>query len=180
MPKRDEEVGATPVKRTTKEVPVELGFLPERLQTRVHDIFNTYFGFGFKAVTQEVDKDDAPNFPNQVSTMSSGEVGDELAKATAWYAYTVEKLRYVAVACTVLEKELEHTLNSAMVCASGKNKEQRLAEAKTDPSYVSMVGYHTKLEGVRSMLDSTAKGFDKSITTLSREISRREHNGYGI
>ena len=164
----------------TKEL-VNLGFLPAAIQNRIAETFDFYFGLGgFRARTQTVNAEEAPNFPNQLSGLESGEVGDLLANATSWFAFTNEKLRYIGVALQVLNAELDQSYDSALVGLSGGStrggltESERKSKAKLDPVYLGMLMYRNKLENVKGMLDNLSKTYDRNITTLSREVTRRE------
>ncbi len=173
MPVRDEAV--KPAYEPKQDV-LELSFLPENLQKKIEQIFDSYFGFGYKSKIQTIDEETVPHFPNQISSLDSGQIGDIQSKFTAWYAYSLEKLRYVAVAASVVEGEIEDALNRAIVDQIGSKAtvEEKKSKAKTAPEYVALLSYKSRLTNLKDMLDSSAKSYDKSIATISREISRRE------
>ena len=175
MPKR-------PEKKNNQQT-VDLAFLPEALLVKINDVFDRYFKLGFSRNTQVIDEDNIPNFPNNVSSLSSAEVGDFHARYTAWYSYVNDKLKYLKVALMVVDKEAEQTMNTEIVnitmdVTKKYTVSEKEAKAKISQGYMAISSYKMQLETLVSMLERDMDSYDKNITTLSREFSRREHGGF--
>lgn len=175
MPKRETK---EEVKLSAEEV--DLTFLPEDLMEEINRIFQNYFKLGIPKISQKIDEGSVPNFPNNISSLNSDEVGNEQAKFTAWYNYVIERFRYVSVACSVMEKAAQEELDASKIRVAQEKRdwkptvEEKLSLARQDPSYIAIVKYKIRLDGMKDMLDNDLKKLDKSIASLSRDISRRE------
>lgn len=157
---------------------VDLTFLPEEYLAQVNDIFDRYFSLGMSRKIPSIPEGE-PSFPNKFSTLTSQEVGDQLAEATGWLSFTIGKLKYISVACSVIQNEMDKIVNGELSTAKGGNLDQRKAMAKSNTAYLSVLQYKVKLDGIKIMLDNEYNSFDRKVAAISREISRRESNaGY--
>ena len=157
---------------------VNLDFLPEEYIRRIDDIFDSYFNLGMKARVVGVDDDMAPVFPTKISSISSPELGDILAKFTAWFSYASDKHKYISVANNHIEVEMQKIIDNelgTMVSDKG-NIDAKKSKAKSSPEYITLVSYHQKLIGIKKLLEGDLQNYDKCISSLSREVSRREAN----
>jgi hypothetical protein len=186
MPKREdeEEIEYGPEKQYEEQetTSIDLSYLPEELQKKITTIFDRYFAFGFvKYRKEDIDGDDVAPFPNKISGLTSPALGDLQSQYSGWHGFTLDKLKYVAVARTVLDAELQKTLDAhlgSMVADKG-NLDLKTAKAKSEPDYVAILSYKIELDGLYSMVKTEADRYEKQLSTISREISRRESNaGY--
>lgn len=159
---------------------VNLEFLPQEYIRRIDEIFDSYFNLGMKQRTDTID-DGSPIFPLKVSSLSSPELGDVLSKFTAWFSYASDKNKYVVVANNHIEIEMQKIVDAelgTMVSDKG-NIEAKKSKAKSSTEYVTLLSYHQKLRGLKTLLDAELTNYDKCISSLSREVARRENNaGY--
>lgn len=180
MPVRKPEVVAeksTEKKRKYSGL-IDLDFLPKEYVDRIDDIFDSYFSLGMKSRVDRMDSD-APVFPMKISTLSSRELGDILGEYTAWFSYASDKHKYIVVASNFIDTRMQSIIDKelgSMVADKG-NIEAKKSKARSSEDYVTLLAYHQKLDGVRVLLDKELNQFDKCIASLSREVSRREHNG---
>ena len=180
MPVRDETPKSPDKKAGSKyNNIVDLSFLPREMVVRIDDIFDGYFGLGMKPSNKVMDGGYSPKFPSDMASLSSPDLGNTLGEYTAWYAYASDKLKYIAVACNHVETEMDKVIDAELgtMIADKGNIEAKKSKAKSSPDYITLVSYHQKLDGIKNLLDNELKMYDKCITTLSREISRREFNG---
>ena len=157
---------------------INLDFLPIEYVKRIDDIFDSYFNLGMKARTSGVDEDTAPMFPTKVSSLNSPELGDVLSKFTAWYSFASDKCKYVTVANNYIETEMQKILDrelGTMVSDKG-NIEAKKSQARSSTEYITLISYHQKLIGLKTLLERELVNYDKCIASLSREVSRRENN----
>lgn len=160
---------------------VDLSFLPEEYIRRIDGIFDSYFGLGMKQRTAGVDDDLAPVFPSKISGLSSPELGDVLSKFTAWFSFASDKHKYILVAANHIETEMQKVLDNELgqLVADKGNIEAKKSKARSSVGYITLVAYHQKLSGLKTLLDQELLNYDKCISSLSREVSRRENNaGY--
>ena len=158
---------------------IDLDFLPREMVERIDDIFDSYFGLGMKPSNMVMEGKYTPRFPSEMASLSSPELGNTLGSYTAWFSYASDKLKYIVVACSHVEREMEKVIDSELgtMVADKGNIEAKKSKAKSSPDYISLISYHQKLAGLKILLDSELKSYDKCISTLSREVSRREYNG---
>jgi hypothetical protein len=161
------------------DTPVDLSFLPEQYLSKINSIFDSYFGLGMKKSSMQIEDDFTPTFPNNMSSLSSPELGDILGEYTAWYSFTIDKSKYIGVALNYIEEELREIVDEKlgeMVDSKG-NIEAKKSKARSSMEYKSIIMYAHRLRGMKAMLESELTNYDKCIATLSREVSRREHSG---
>lgn len=152
----------------------DISFLPEDYKERIWNTFDKYFNLGLLPQVAYTD-DELPAFPNNVATLDSDEVGNYLGKFTAWFAYTADKKKYLTVAQNVVSGELDVIYRKTLATMVTKaNLEIKKAEAKSSEEYLIVEEYVQDIENLVQMLDIELGKLDKSIGTLSREISRRE------
>ena len=158
---------------------LDLTFLPRTMVERIDDIFDSYFGLGMKPSHMVMEKSHTPRFPSDMASLSSPELGNTLGEYTAWYSYASDKLKYIVVACNHIEGEMDRVVDKELgtMVADKGNIEAKKSKAKSSSDYITLVSYHQKLAGLKILLDSELKSYDKCIATLSREVSRREFNG---
>lgn len=158
---------------------VDLSYLPDAYTSKINNIFDSYFSLGMRSNNWESVEDSPKQFPNKLSTLTSPSLGDELGRYTAWYAFASDKLKYIAVAHNYIEQELQKELEitlGGMVADKG-NIETKKAKAKSSDSYKLIYSYIQKLKGIKTLLEMELDNYDRCISTLSREVSRREHSG---
>jgi len=179
MPRRNTVPEEKPEYKGNHVQLVNLSFLPEIHLKRIDDIFDSYFALGMRQRASGIDENTAPMFPSKVSTLNSPELGDTLAKFTAWYSFASDKHKYVLVANNHIEFEMQKLLDLELgrQTVDKGNIETKKSKARSAPDYISMVAYHQKLVGLKTLLDRELANYDKCMSSLSREIARREMNG---
>tara|TARA_Y100000034_G_scaffold29728_1_gene36200 strand:+ start:69542 stop:70123 length:582 start_codon:yes stop_codon:yes gene_type:complete len=155
---------------------VDISFLPRELVERIDDIFDSYFKLGMRRNPSSLEE--APEFPDQVSSLTSPELGDVLGEYTAWFSFASDKNKYVGVAASFLESEMSRIMDEQLgeMVEDRGNIDAKKAKARSSDEYKSYLVYAQKLRGLKYMLESEVSRYDKCISSLSREVSRREHN----
>lgn len=162
------------VKYPDTENAINLDFLPDELRDKVFRTFDRYFGMNLLP-QKPYEDEELPAFPNSMATLTSDEVGDYLGRFTAWYAFTADKKKYLAVAYNVVQNELDITYRKSLATMTTKaNLEIKKAEARSTEDYLIIEEYAQEVSNLMDMLDIELNKLDKSIATLSREVSRRE------
>lgn len=169
-------------KRTENSLVAELGvsFLPDHIIKKVDDIFLTYFGLGMVKATFFNLQHEISQFPTKISSLSHTQLGDIHGEYSAWLSYSSDKLKYIAVCNNVVQNEIDKVYQANLSHQSGSgNIEVKKAVAKSEPNYLSLLEYKSKIETLTEMLQNECNRLERCVASLSREISRREANaGY--
>jgi len=189
MPKREGVSETTRVPRRPVPEPVmlnhnkhsslvDLSYLPDVYRAKINEIFDGYFSLGMKKSNWDNVEDNTPQFPSKLATLTSPDLGNILGRYTAWYSFASDKLKYIAVAHNFIDQELNKELERALggLVADKGNIEAKKAKAKSSPDYILVYTYIQKLRGIKTLLEMELGNYDRCISTLSREISRREVN----
>ena len=110
--------------------------------------------------------------------LSSPALGDIHGEFAAWHSFASDKIKYIAVAKNHLQGEMDMIVDRELgkLVADKGNIEAKKAKARNSEQYRLMFSYMQNLIGLHTMLDLELDSYDKSISVLSREISRRENN----
>lgn len=177
MPKREKET-ELPAGAGKYTKYIDLSYLPDNIVRRIDEIFDSYYKMGMKPNLMAIKGDSAPRFPSKVSSISSPDLGDIYGEFSAWHSFTSDKFKYVLVACNHIESEMAMAIDMEvgnMVSDKG-NIEAKKAKARSSEKYMMLTSYHQKLMGLKIMLSTELSSYLQSITSLSREMSRREVN----
>jgi hypothetical protein len=157
---------------------VDITYLPNLVQEKIRKIFDRYFEFGIIKYTKEPDRGEHPAFPNKISSLSSPDLGDLQGFYAAWYGFTLDKLKYMTVCKTVIDGEVSKILDEELshLLTEKGNVDLKESKAKTAAAYVGMVGYKIEIDALQGMLKQESTRYENQLATISREISRREHN----
>jgi hypothetical protein len=133
--------------------------------------FNRYKSLGFDKKNKPVIE--FPKFPLRLSAISLNALGDLLGEYTVWREYTEDLL--VVALCEFNEQASIHDLEYAKVflTISGKNRDERESRVLTDNKIVDSTDSRLRAEMYFNLLTTKLSSIEKSIATLSREISRR-------
>lgn len=162
-------------KRKDPDEVLDLEFLPKKMQSKIKEIFDRYFQLDLK--TLDVAKVPDARMPSDIAALNTTELGNLQSKMALLYEYINDKMKYAAVACTVIDDEVQFALDQATIGQIGEkgNVDEKKAQARLDPIYIEMRDYARQIHGLKEMLKTKANSLDKDLATLSREISRREH-----
>jgi hypothetical protein len=162
------------MKKKTKAT-IDIDFLPENLKEKINRVFDNYFGLGLASKVRH--EGNLPNFPNQVSSLDSNQLADVHSQYTAWFGYVSDKLKYINVACTIVNNEAQEAFNYVLSSLSGLkiNLKEKEARAKGDEGYKVLKDYLIQLEAFRTMLDAETTTLEKQMMSLARELRRREN-----
>ena len=179
MPQLKRSTNGSDKERSDKEKFMDtISFLPQKYAEKVENIFNSYFSLVMPKVYKITEDNSVPTFPNKVSTLSSQELGDYHSNLAAWLSYTSDKLKYLKVAHLVVSNEPTKIKNAYIATNPPKRNERTKemidAEAKTSVDYEAVEVYAIKLDGISLMLEQEYLKYEKSVSSLSREIARRE------
>lgn len=114
-----------------------------------------------------------PTMPTRVSDLASDELGNMIARYTAWREFTEDRH---AEACAVLaqcKSEYDLAVDKEMLSSSANTVTERKASAKSNPRVERMYKSLTEAEMYRDLLANKLESFSNVLAMLSRELTRR-------
>jgi len=119
-----------------------------------------------------------PEFPDDLTEVSSQELGMLMTQFTGYVVYTEYLHTMVSIDCKQLGERLDHTgakvQLSEQVQKTFKNVTDRTASVKVDDEYNKGRETLRSLKGKRDLAKSLLNGYERMVTAISREISRRQ------
>ena len=114
-----------------------------------------------------------PTMPTKVSDMASDELGNMIARYTAWREFTEDRH---AEACAVLaqcKSEYDLAVDKEMLLSEASTVTERKASAKANPRIERLYKELTEAEMYRDLLANKLESFSNVLAMLSRELTRR-------
>lgn len=129
----------------------------------------------FREVFSELQapKGGLPTMPIKVADLASDELGNMIARYTAWREFTEDRH---AEACAVLaqcKSEYDLECDKAMLSSSASTVTERKAFAKATPKVERLYKDLTEAEMYRDLLANKLESFSNVLAMLSRELTRR-------
>ena len=122
-----------------------------------------------------------PVMPKDISILDSEELSELFTKLTAWSNYIAGQLAAAQVDEKFIEKKLD-SLETQLFLAkdNSKVKGERVtlikAQVAADPMIVSLEESQMKAYAYRKMLEVVAGNFERDVSLVSREITRRTND----
>lgn len=153
--------------------------LPNEIMQRISEIYDTYLHINRLRPNEALLNENLVIPPN-VSSLMSTELGDLHGRYAAWYSYFVDRIKFLRVASQVLAEEVRRIYAVHLTSYTGKEAvDVKKMKAEIEPDYLGMRRHQLRVDAAIGILDDDLKRYDKLLSVLSREISRREHNaGY--
>lgn len=114
-----------------------------------------------------------PKFPTPLSVCSLDTIGDVLGEYAVWRNYTEDLVSYALANLTRVKHDYDMEVAKAYIMVSGKNNTERDAKVSLEPNVSSLAEEQMDSQIYYDMVSSKLGSIEKSIATLSREISRR-------
>lgn len=114
-----------------------------------------------------------PTMPTKVADIASDELGNMIARYTAWREFTEDRH---AEACAVLaqcKSEYDLAVDKAMLSSSANTVTERKASAKFSPHVEKLYKDLTEAEMYKDLLAHKLDSFSNVLAMLSRELTRR-------
>lgn len=117
--------------------------------------------------------------PKDISSVDSEILADLFSRLTAWMNYAGQQLAAAQVDEAIMEKKRELAYAKLMATME-KAKNERVAvlkaQANNDPYLEQLDSMLTKAFAYRKMLEAVYNNYDREITLISREITRRTND----
>ena len=129
----------------------------------------------FRSVFTEIaaPKGGLPTMPTKIASLASDELGDIIARYTAWREFTEDRH---AEACAVLAQcrsEYDLAVDKEMLASDAPTVTERKAIAKSSPKVEELNKKLTEAEMYRDLLANKLDSFSNVLAMLSRELTRR-------
>lgn len=129
----------------------------------------------FRAIFTELSapKGGLPTMPTKVADLASDELGNMIARYTAWREFTEDRH---AEACAVLaqyKSEYDLEVDKEMLSSKASTVTERKASAKASPKVEKLYKDLTEAEMYRDLLANKLESFSNVLAMLSRELTRR-------
>ena len=114
-----------------------------------------------------------PTMPTKVADLASDELGNMIARYTAWREFTEDRH---AEACAVLaqcKSEYDLAVDKGMLSSAASTITERKASAKSNPKVEKLYKDLTEAEMYRDLLANKLESFSNVLAMLSRELTRR-------
>lgn len=114
-----------------------------------------------------------PTMPTKVAELASDELGNMIARYTAWREFTEDRH---AEACAVLaqcKSEYDLEVDKEMLSSKASTVTERKASAKANPKVERLYKDLTEAEMYRDLLANKLESFSNVLAMLSRELTRR-------
>lgn len=114
-----------------------------------------------------------PTMPTKVADLASDELGNMIARYTAWREFTEDRH---AEACAVLaqcKSEYDLEVDKVMLSSTASTVTERKASAKANPKVEKLYKDLTEAEMYQNLLANKLESFSNVLAMLSRELTRR-------
>lgn len=129
----------------------------------------------FRKVFAEVEapKGGLPTMPVTIAETSSTELGNMIAKYSAWREFTEDRHMEACAVYAHCKSEYDLACDKAMLSAGGGTVTERKTSAKVTPEVEKLNKKLLEAEIFRDLLAGKLESFSNVLAMLSRELTRR-------
>lgn len=129
----------------------------------------------FRAVFSEIQapKGGLPTMPTRISDVASDELGNMIARYTAWREFTEDRHMEACAVFSQCKSEYDLASDKEMLVSTGSTITERKASAKANPKVSRLYKEMTEAEMYRDLLANKLDSFSNVLAMLSRELTRR-------
>lgn len=129
----------------------------------------------FRKVFAEVEapKGGLPTMPVTIAETSSTELGNMIAKYSAWREFTEDRHMEACAVYAQCKSEYDLACDKAMLSAGGGTVTERKTSAKVTPEVEKLNKKLLEAEIFRDLLAGKLESFSNVLAMLSRELTRR-------
>lgn len=129
----------------------------------------------FRRVFSEVPtpKGGLPTMPTKISDTPSDELGNIIARYSAWREYTEDRHMEACATYSQVKSEYDLACDKKMLSSTANTVTERKASAKSDPKVERLYRDLTEAEMYRDLLAGKLDSFSNVLAMLSRELTRR-------
>lgn len=114
-----------------------------------------------------------PTMPTKIADTSSDELGNMIARYTAWREFTEDRHMEACAVFAQVKSEYDLASDKEMLSSSAGTVTERKASAKTSPKVERLYKDLCEAEMYRDLLAGKLESFSNVLAMLSRELTRR-------
>lgn len=114
-----------------------------------------------------------PTMPTKISEKASDELGDMIARYTAWREFTEDRHMEACAVYAQCKSEYDLAVDKEMIASSASTVTERKASAKSNPRIEKMYKDLNEAAMYRDLLANKLDSFSNVLAMLSRELTRR-------
>lgn len=114
-----------------------------------------------------------PTMPTKISDMPSDDLGNIIARYTAWREFTEDKHMEACATYAQCKSEYDLACDKEMLLSKAGSVTERKASAKANPRVEQLYKDLTEAEMYRDLLANKLDSFSNVLAMLSRELTRR-------
>lgn len=114
-----------------------------------------------------------PTMPTKVSTLASDELGNMIARYTAWREFTEDRHAEACAVFAQCKSEYDLEVDKEILTSKALTVTERKASAKASPKVERMYKDLVEAEMYRDLLANKLDSFSNVLAMLSRELTRR-------
>lgn len=114
-----------------------------------------------------------PTMPTKISDTSSDELGNMIAKYTAWREFTEDRHMEACAVYAQAKSEYDLACDREMLSSAATTVAERKASAKVSPKVSKLQKDLLEAEMYRDLLANKLDSFSNVLAMLSRELTRR-------
>lgn len=129
----------------------------------------------FRKIFTEVvaPKGGLPTMPTKVADLASDELGNMIARYTAWREFTEDRHAEACAVAAQCKSEYDLAVDKEMLTSEATTVTERKASAKANPKVEKLYKSLNEAEMYRDLLASKLESFSNVLAMLSRELTRR-------
>lgn len=129
----------------------------------------------FRAIFTELSapKGGLPTMPTKVADLASDELGNMIARYTAWREFTEDRHMEACAVYSQCRSEYDLAVDKEMLSSKESTVTERRASAKSSPKVEKLYKDLTEAEMYRDLLANKLESFSNVLAMLSRELTRR-------
>lgn len=114
-----------------------------------------------------------PTMPTKISDIASDELGNIIARYTAWREFTEDRHMEACAVYAQCRSEYDLAVDKEMLSSSASTVTERKASAKSNPRVEKLYKSLVEAEMYRDLLANKLESFSNVLAMLSRELTRR-------
>lgn len=129
----------------------------------------------FRSVFTELTapKGGLPTMPTKVAELASDELGNMIARYTAWREFTEDRHMEACAVFAQCKSEYDLAVDKEMLSSEASTVTERKASAKSKPKVEKLYKDLIEAEMYRDLLANKLESFSNVLAMLSRELTRR-------
>lgn len=114
-----------------------------------------------------------PTMPTKISSTSSDELGNIIARYTAWREFTEDRHMEACAVYAQCKSEYDLACDKLILTSKANTVTERKASAKADPKVEKLFRALNESEMYMNLLANKLDSFSNVLSMLSRELTRR-------